>query len=118
MPLLRRDCNYTNLDKIKAAAQWDDNLGRWLLPRVQLRDGNLPQDGSGPLPNPGKKKKAVSSRPPQRLRSMDDERALQQRLQQDAESDYFATKRQDQILSSLGGRPSQVRIVSMVVADS
>jgi hypothetical protein len=34
LPLLRRDCNYFSLDRVRAQAQWDDDAEEWLLPAV------------------------------------------------------------------------------------
>ena len=33
-PLIRRDCNYFNLDKIRAAAVWDDEKQDWGMPKL------------------------------------------------------------------------------------
>ena len=33
-PLIRRDCNYSNIDRIIAQAQWNEDTSEWMLPRV------------------------------------------------------------------------------------
>jgi hypothetical protein len=47
LPLLRLDCNYNNLDKIRAQAQWDDDAGTWLMPMVTGSSANAPSHSSG-----------------------------------------------------------------------
>jgi hypothetical protein len=34
VPLIRRDCNYFNIDKIRQVAKWDDERQDWLMPKV------------------------------------------------------------------------------------
>lgn len=34
VPLLRRDCNYFNMDKIKVESKWDKDIGNWILPKL------------------------------------------------------------------------------------
>ncbi|KAL8579215.1 hypothetical protein ACOMHN_010799 [Nucella lapillus] len=41
-PCLRRDCNYYNLDKIRAECRWDEDEGRWVLPKLVLSRTALP----------------------------------------------------------------------------
>lgn len=48
-PLVRRDCNYANIERIKRDARWDENAERWIVPDVQLNSNQrLPnQNGDG-----------------------------------------------------------------------
>eukprot|EP00047_Mylnosiga_fluctuans_P018442 m.71067 g.71067 ORF g.71067 m.71067 type:complete len:1220 (-) comp7618_c0_seq1:135-3794(-) len=34
-PLIRRECNYSNIERIMGQAQWSEDIGEWLLPKVQ-----------------------------------------------------------------------------------
>ena len=33
-PLLRRDCNYYNIDKMKKDSKWDKEVSEWVIPKV------------------------------------------------------------------------------------
>ncbi|NXU54012.1 KIF17 protein, partial [Turnix velox] len=41
-PLLRRDCNYSNLQKIKRQSVWDEESGRWKIPEPIIQKTRLP----------------------------------------------------------------------------
>ncbi|XP_075762696.1 kinesin-like protein KIF17 isoform X8 [Pelodiscus sinensis] len=41
-PLIRRDCNYSNLDKIKCESIWDEDSGCWKLPELVIQKTSLP----------------------------------------------------------------------------
>lgn len=41
-PCLRRDCNYVNLDRVKALSQWNEEENKWVLPRLTVDKTNLP----------------------------------------------------------------------------
>ncbi|XP_022094116.1 kinesin-like protein KIF17 isoform X2 [Acanthaster planci] len=57
-PCLRRDCNYYNLDKVKAESSWDEEDGRWKIPELVVSRDKLPAAGSimpgGRPPMPGR----------------------------------------------------------------
>ncbi|XP_022687342.1 osmotic avoidance abnormal protein 3-like isoform X2 [Varroa jacobsoni] len=40
--VIRRDCNYTNLEQIRSQARWDEDLQNWLLPDVNIENIRLP----------------------------------------------------------------------------
>ncbi|KAK2861752.1 hypothetical protein Q5P01_001285 [Channa striata] len=40
--LVRRDCNYSNLDRLKKEAAWDEDSGMWRLPEVLVQKTTLP----------------------------------------------------------------------------
>uniref|UniRef100_A0A7M5V8Q5 KIF17 protein n=2 Tax=Clytia hemisphaerica TaxID=252671 RepID=A0A7M5V8Q5_9CNID len=46
-PLIRRDCNYSNIDRMKVLSEYDDDLGRWKVPDVQVEKISLPKPGAG-----------------------------------------------------------------------
>lgn len=41
-PTLRRDCNYVNLDRIRAQSEWDEFNQVWVLPKVSIEKSSLP----------------------------------------------------------------------------
>ena len=41
VPLLRRDCNYFNIDKIRAGCSWDKDTQCWILPKVTVTKTSL-----------------------------------------------------------------------------
>ncbi|PIO14212.1 hypothetical protein AB205_0078010, partial [Aquarana catesbeiana] len=41
-PLIRRDCNYSNLDRIRREATWDEDSGTWRIPELVLQKTSLP----------------------------------------------------------------------------
>lgn len=41
-PLVRRDCNYSNLDRLRKEAVWDEEGGVWRLPEVVVQKTTLP----------------------------------------------------------------------------
>uniref|UniRef100_A0A4W5Q0W8 Kinesin family member 17 n=1 Tax=Hucho hucho TaxID=62062 RepID=A0A4W5Q0W8_9TELE len=41
-PLVRRDCNYSNLDRLRKEATWDDDSVTWRLPDVLVQKTALP----------------------------------------------------------------------------
>lgn len=45
VPLVRRDCNYSNLDRLKKEAVWDEELATWRLPDVVVQKTTLPLGG-------------------------------------------------------------------------
>uniref|UniRef100_A0A3Q3B2I3 Kinesin-like protein n=1 Tax=Kryptolebias marmoratus TaxID=37003 RepID=A0A3Q3B2I3_KRYMA len=42
VPLVRRDCNYSNLDRLKKEAVWDEDSATWKLPDVMVQKTTLP----------------------------------------------------------------------------
>ena len=44
-PCLRRDCNYANLDKIKAESSWLEDEQRWILPKMSIVNVKMPNIG-------------------------------------------------------------------------
>lgn len=44
-PTVRRDCNYSNLDKIKSDAYYDEDDEKWIIPDLFISKTNLPSAG-------------------------------------------------------------------------
>ncbi|KAL3978619.1 hypothetical protein ACER0C_019681 [Sarotherodon galilaeus] len=42
VPLVHRDCNYSNLDRLKKEAVWDEDSATWRLPDVMVQKTTLP----------------------------------------------------------------------------
>lgn len=42
MGLVRRDCNYSNLDRLRKEAVWDEESGVWRPPEVLVQKTALP----------------------------------------------------------------------------
>lgn len=40
--LVRRDCNYSNLERLRKEAVWDEESGVWRLPEVLVQKTTLP----------------------------------------------------------------------------
>lgn len=53
-PLIRRDCNYSNLEKIRRESCWDEDNGFWKIPQPVITKTSLPvgQELGWPLPSP------------------------------------------------------------------
>lgn len=41
-PTLRRDCNFVNLDRIRAQSEWDEFNQVWILPKIVVEKTHLP----------------------------------------------------------------------------
>jgi len=42
LPVIRRDCNYVNLERIRAQSTWDENNQMWHLPKLTIEKTQLP----------------------------------------------------------------------------
>lgn len=45
-PCIRRDCNYANIDRIKSACVWDEDIEKWRLPDLIVTRTKLPPPSS------------------------------------------------------------------------
>lgn len=63
-PCIRRDCNYYNIDRIKAECSWDEDNGKWNLPDLVVSKTTLPTPG-GIMPggSPQVRRKSPTGRP-------------------------------------------------------
>merc|ERR550517_1832408 len=59
-PTLRKDCNYSNLEKIRTEASWSEERQIWRLPDLTVQKTKLPPAGLN-----GSVVRVVSGRPPQ-----------------------------------------------------
>ncbi|XP_075229690.1 osmotic avoidance abnormal protein 3-like [Lycorma delicatula] len=99
LPTLKKECNYSNIERIKAEAQWSEDSQAWLLPDLITYRTKLPPAGStlwGP--------RFTSQTAPGRLESGLPKvvKNLTQKLQQSEEEDfagnYFKPKRATELL--------------------
>uniref|UniRef100_A0A8C3W309 Kinesin-like protein KIF17 n=1 Tax=Catagonus wagneri TaxID=51154 RepID=A0A8C3W309_9CETA len=99
-PLIRRDCNYSNLEKIRRESCWDEDNGFWKIPEPIIMKTSLPVAVStGPQNRPARKTSAVDSGKP----GTEEDRYRLMLSRSDSEniaSNYFRSKRASQILSS------------------
>ncbi|XP_029358617.1 kinesin-like protein KIF17 [Echeneis naucrates] len=99
VPLVRRDCNYSNLDRLKKEAVWDEDSTTWRLPDVILQKTTLP---SGVLLHPklssGRGSAADSG---DSFMQTDEDRYKEMLNRSDSEniaSSYFKSKRASQLI--------------------
>lgn len=36
-PIIRRDCNYANIERIKKSSVWNEDQSQWIVPEVALQ---------------------------------------------------------------------------------
>uniref|UniRef100_A0A8C2MLW7 Kinesin-like protein n=1 Tax=Cricetulus griseus TaxID=10029 RepID=A0A8C2MLW7_CRIGR len=63
-PLIRRDCNYSNLEKIRRESSWDEENGFWKIPDPIIIKTSLPVVSTGPQNKPVRKTSAVDNGEP------------------------------------------------------
>nr|XP_025134584.1 kinesin-like protein KIF17 isoform X6 [Bubalus bubalis] len=97
-PLIRRDCNYSNLEKIRRESCWDEDNGFWKIPEPIIIKTSLPAAVStGPQTRPARKTSAEDNGEP----GMEEDRYRLMLSRSDSEniaSNYFRPKRASQIL--------------------
>uniref|UniRef100_A0A8C3J0F6 Kinesin-like protein n=1 Tax=Calidris pygmaea TaxID=425635 RepID=A0A8C3J0F6_9CHAR len=59
--LVRRDCNYSNLEKIKRESVWDEENGCWRIPEPVVQRTRLPAVPVLPQPQPARSSPAAQS---------------------------------------------------------
>ena len=48
-PTLRKDSNYSNIEKIKQEAKWNDEIQKWSIPDLVIAKTKLPPAGNNRL---------------------------------------------------------------------
>ncbi|KAG8506658.1 Kinesin-like protein KIF17, partial [Galemys pyrenaicus] len=100
-PLIRRDCNYSNLEKIRRESCWDEDNGFWKIPEPIIIKTSLPVAVStGPQNKPARKTSAVDSGEPGMQEEDRYKLMLSRSDSENIASNYFRSKRASQILSS------------------
>ncbi|XP_059546893.1 kinesin-like protein KIF17 isoform X1 [Myotis daubentonii] len=99
-PLIRRDCNYSNLDRVRREACWDEDNGFWKIPEPVVIKTSLPVAVPTGLQNrPARKTSSADSGE----QGMEEDRYRLMLCRSDSEniaSNYFRPKRASQILST------------------
>uniref|UniRef100_G1R910 Kinesin-like protein n=1 Tax=Nomascus leucogenys TaxID=61853 RepID=G1R910_NOMLE len=91
-PLIRRDCNYSNLEKIRRESCWDEDNGFWKIPHPIITKTSLPFNW--PQNKPAHKTSAADNEE-DRYRLL-----LSRSNSENIASNYFRSKRASQILST------------------
>ncbi|XP_061742175.1 kinesin-like protein KIF17 isoform X2 [Nerophis ophidion] len=94
-PLVRRDCNYSNLDRLKKEAVWDEESVTWRLPDVTVQRTTLPT-AVAPKLSPPRSLAAETE-----ALVVDDDKYKQMLDRSDSENmanTYFRSKRASQLL--------------------
>ncbi|XP_059751408.1 kinesin-like protein KIF17 isoform X1 [Balaenoptera ricei] len=99
-PLIRRDCNYSNLEKIRRESCWDEDNGFWKIPQPIILKTRLPVAVSTGLQNRSARKTSTADNgepgtEEDRYRLM-----LSRSDSENIASNYFRPKRASQILST------------------
>ncbi|KAM9814306.1 kinesin-like protein KIF17 [Neosynchiropus ocellatus] len=92
-PLVRRDCNYSSLDRLKREAVWDEESATWRLPEVTLQKTTLP---SAVAPK-SQRGSAAEADPEEEDRFKE---MLDRSASENIASSYFRSKRTSQLLGS------------------
>ncbi|XP_022370407.1 kinesin-like protein KIF17 isoform X1 [Enhydra lutris kenyoni] len=98
-PLIRRDCNYSNLEKIRREACWDEDNGFWKIPEPIIIKTSLPVVPTGPQNKAVRKASTADNGEP----GTEEDRYRLMLSRSDSEniaSNYFRSKRASQILST------------------
>ncbi|XP_058486531.1 kinesin-like protein KIF17 isoform X2 [Solea solea] len=96
VPLVRRDCNYSNLDRLKREAVWDEDNAAWRLPDVMVQKTTLPS-AVHPKSSAGRGSAAECGE----TLMMEEDRYKEMLDRSDSEniaSSYFKSKRTSQLL--------------------
>ncbi|XP_051844301.1 kinesin-like protein KIF17 isoform X3 [Antechinus flavipes] len=98
-PLIRRDCNYSNLDKIKRESSWDEENGFWKVPEPVIVKTSLPVAVST-LPQNKPPRKTCSAENGEPSEEDRYKLMLNRSDSENIASNYFRSKRASQILST------------------
>ena len=112
VPLVRRECNYHNLDKVFSECKFDEEQGRWILPKVSNSTTSLsPVTSKSALTSSSSSSSSHSPMHTKQLKraTISDGRVpvddlLSQRLQRADEHDYFKQKRAQELLAECSMR--------------
>ncbi|KAJ8258260.1 hypothetical protein COCON_G00172720 [Conger conger] len=101
-PLIRRDCNYSSMERVRKEALWDEDSATWRLPEVTLQKTALP----AAVPPVGSAQPGLpSSRGsvPDGLDPLEEDRYKEMLNRSESEhiaSNYFKSKRANQLLTA------------------
>ncbi|XP_076343634.1 osmotic avoidance abnormal protein 3-like isoform X2 [Tachypleus tridentatus] len=112
-PCIRRDCNYSNIDKIKLDSSWDEDLQKWHIPELVIEKNRLPPPGIQPgcnLPL-ASARSAPTPMDSGYLQESSDEKfrqKLEQGEREDIAGSYFKPRRQEQLLNKFQREANRV----------
>ncbi|XP_077867468.1 osmotic avoidance abnormal protein 3-like isoform X1 [Saccoglossus kowalevskii] len=102
-PLIRRDCNYSNLDRIKTECKWDEEEDKWILPELTVMKTSLPSGvmpGLRPSQTRGYDRSPTNTVQQSGYNDSDDDRFRKKLSNGNEATEYFKPKRASQILSN------------------
>uniref|UniRef100_K1QL73 Kinesin-like protein KIF17 n=1 Tax=Magallana gigas TaxID=29159 RepID=K1QL73_MAGGI len=104
-PCLRRDCNYANMDRIRRECKWDEDEGKWILPRMSINNTALPvAEAVMPAgrPGEGRNRSRLSNGDVQASMYDNEEDRFKDKIMRkdDNSHNYFQGKRASQLLQS------------------
>ncbi|XP_062827401.1 kinesin-like protein KIF17 isoform X3 [Anolis carolinensis] len=100
-PLIRRDCNYSNFDKIKRESTWDEDSSCWKIPEPVTQKTSLPVAVSSVSQTKTGRKSSSSDNGD--AGTMEEDRYKMMLSKSDSENiatNYFRSKRASQILNA------------------
>ncbi|XP_039971710.1 kinesin-like protein KIF17 [Xiphias gladius] len=97
VPLVRRDCNYSNLDRLRKEAVWDEDSATWRLPDVMVQKTTLPS-AVHPKLSTGRGSAADSGEPGTQVEEDRYKEMLDRSDSENIASSYFKSKRASQLL--------------------
>ncbi|XP_034389153.1 kinesin-like protein KIF17 [Cyclopterus lumpus] len=95
-PLVRRDCNYSHLDRLKKEAVWDEDGATWRLPDVTVQKTTLPSAAA--LKLSAGRGSAVDTGEPFMVEEDRYKEMLDRSDSENIASSYFKSKRASQLL--------------------
>ncbi|GFV52353.1 kinesin-like protein KIF17 [Trichonephila clavipes] len=122
-PCIRRDCNYSNIEKIKSESYWDEDYQKWRIPELIVQKTKLPtpgvQIGGRPAVSPVhriKHNRSASSVKEYFEDSSEDKffRKLERGEEEDIAGTYFKPRRQEQLLSKFKETAYRVGCLKLV----
>ncbi|XP_067442633.1 kinesin-like protein KIF17 isoform X2 [Thunnus thynnus] len=106
VPLVRRDCNYSNLDRLKKEAVWDEDSASWRLPDVMVQKTTLPSAVAPKLP--ARRSSATDLGDPFTVEEDRYKEMLDRSDSENIASSYFKSKRASQLL---GGEATKGHVI-------
>ncbi|XP_074660095.1 osmotic avoidance abnormal protein 3-like [Tubulanus polymorphus] len=98
-PCIRRDCNYSNLDRVKTECVWDEENERWRVPQLIVEKTALPTG----MPVPGGRTNDKRLKQNGEYHENDRYRMILSQKNDDVATNYFQSRRSNQILTQQYG---------------
>ncbi|XP_048208052.1 kinesin-like protein KIF17 [Perognathus longimembris pacificus] len=99
-PLIRRDCNYSNLERIRRESSWDEENGFWKVPEPMIVKTSLPVAVSTGSQNKAARKTPAADSGESNTEEDRYKLMLSRSDSENIASNYFRSKRASQILST------------------